>query len=191
MAIGMHGAFELWIASEEGASDLGFRDYMHSVAQMRYVVRKVFRIVHEEAKRAGLDPLEHQALVQVFGATGDPLSVKQLAERLDISPALASRIIKGLETKSLLVRDQSPEDKRVIRVSATASGAALLKEIDARVHVHVDYFQKQLRDSDRLALMSICAFWAGVDADSRIGDAIRSAVFERSRGDARAAASRS
>jgi DNA-binding MarR family transcriptional regulator len=182
----MHGAFGEWV-SASASPDIGFRDYMHRVAQARYVVRKVIRIVHEEAKRAGLDPLEHQALVQVFGATGEPLSVNQLAERLDIAPALASRIIKGLETRKLVVREQSPDDKRVIRVSATEDGIALLKEIDAEVHVHVDYFQKQLRDSDRLALMSIFAFWAGVDADSRIGDAIRTAVFERSRGKAKKA----
>jgi DNA-binding MarR family transcriptional regulator len=187
----MHGAFEEWVTADENPSDIGFRDYMHSVAQARYVVRKVIRIVHEEAKRAGLDPLEHQALVQVFGAIGEALSVNQLAERLDIAPALASRIIKGLEKKSLVVREQSPEDKRVIHVSATDSGIAVLKEIDAQVHVHIDYFQKQLRDSDRLALMSIFAFWAGVDADSRIGDAIRTAVFERSRSRTEAAASAS
>ena len=41
-----------------------FQRYFHGIAKARYVIRKVIRIVDEQAKKAGLDPLEHQALIQ-------------------------------------------------------------------------------------------------------------------------------
>jgi hypothetical protein len=79
-------------------------------------------MVREQAKRAGLDPLEHQALVQVFGA-----SVREGALRQ--SPRRAARRrprtrLPGPEAKNLVARGQSDEDKRVTRVIATDSGVA-------------------------------------------------------------------
>jgi DNA-binding MarR family transcriptional regulator len=141
-------------------------------------VRKIVRIVHEQAKRAGLDPLEHQALVQLFGADAG-ISVSRLAERLDVAPAVASRLIKVLATKGLVVRKQSEQDKRIMHVIVTDAGMSLLGEIDRAVHIHIEYFQKQLDDGDRLSLMAVFAFWAGLEADSEIGDAIRSAIARR------------
>jgi DNA-binding MarR family transcriptional regulator len=174
----MSRAFEDWVKPDGAPVDIGFQEYMHNVAQARYVVRKIVRIVHEQAKRAGLDPLEHQVLLQLFGADAGH-SVSRLAERLDVAPAVASRLINVLATKGLVVREQSDKDKRIMHVIVTDAGIALLGEIDRAVHIHIDYFQKQLEDSDRLSLMAVFAFWAGLEADSEIGDAIRSAVARR------------
>jgi DNA-binding MarR family transcriptional regulator len=180
----MSAAFAEWVDAGEPAADHDFWNYMHSVAQARYVVRKVVRIVHEEAKRADLDPLEHEALLQIYGNGGaERLSVNRLAELLDVAPALASRVIKALVAKGLVQREQSTQDKRVTLVTATEAGVAMLRRIDKQVHVHIDYFRKQLEDADRLSLMAVFAFWAGLDADSKIGGAIRSAVAARSRAD--------
>jgi DNA-binding MarR family transcriptional regulator len=174
----MSRAFEKWVMPGGPSADIGFREYMHNVAQARYVVRKIVRIVHEQAKRAGLDPLEHQALVQLYGADAG-LSVSRLAERLDVAPAVGSRLIKVLAKKDLVVREQSEADKRIMHVIVTDAGSALLKEIDRTVHIHIEYFQKQLDDADRLSLMAVFAFWAGLEAESEIGDAIRSAIAGR------------
>jgi DNA-binding MarR family transcriptional regulator len=187
----MSAAFAEWVEAGEPAADHDFWNYMHSVAQARYVVRKVVRIVHEQAKRADLDPLEHEALLQIFGNGGtERLSVNRLAELLDVAPALASRIIKALVAKGFVQREQSQQDKRVTLVTATEAGVAMLRRIDKQVHVHIDYFRKQLEDADRLSLMAVFAFWAGLGADSTIGREIRSAVAERSGGNGRQRARR-
>lgn len=176
----MSGAFAEWAETDAYSPDDGFRTYMHSVAEARYVVRKVVRIVAEQAKRAGLDPLQHEALLQIYGADeAARLSVNRIAEHLDVAPALASRVIKALEAKKLVRREQDADDKRVTLVAPTDAGVAMLRSIDHEVHVHIDYFRNQLEDDDRLSLMSIFAFWAGLDSDSRIGDAIRLSLAER------------
>jgi DNA-binding MarR family transcriptional regulator len=181
--LGMSRAFDNWVTPGEPAVDIDFVEYMQSVAQARYVVRKVVRIVNEHARRAGLDPLEHQALLQLFGAGTEGVSSGRLAERLDVAAAVASRLIKQLNKKALVVREQSNADKRIMRVIVTEAGIALLREIDVAVHIHIEYFQKQLEDSDRLALMAIFAFWVGIQADSDIGDAIRTAIADSRRSD--------
>src|SRR5262245_64351375 len=78
--------------------------YFHGVAAARYVLRKVFRLVEDEAKRAGIDPLAHQALIQIYGSEKGALRVKELAERLDISPAFSSSLVKLLVAKHYVDR---------------------------------------------------------------------------------------
>ncbi len=164
-------AFYDWVENHRGKTSAlageGLKGYFHGVAEARYVIRRVFRIVDEQAKSAGLEPLEHQALIQVFGSTR-PLRVIDFAERLDIAPAFASRIAKRLEDKGLVKRVASPDDKRSTVVEVTKAGSDLLTEVDAKVEVHVSYFQQQLSDAERAAALGIFAFYLG--ASPRLDD---------------------
>jgi hypothetical protein len=62
--------------------------YFEGVATPRFVVRKMLRIVSEQAKKLGLDPLEHQALIQIYGSESRVLQMKQIAGKLDITSDL-------------------------------------------------------------------------------------------------------
>ena len=136
--------------------------YFHGVAQARYVLRKVFRLVEEEAKRAGVDPLAHQALIQVYGSEGSALRVKEVAERLDITPAFASSLVKSLEAKGFVVRSRDKTDNRVSWVKVTKEARLLLHQIDEQVQIHVDYFTRNLTAQQTEAALSILMFYAGV-----------------------------
>lgn len=156
-----HGREELSPASSED-----FHAYFHGIAEARYVIRKVLRIADEQAKRASLEPLEHQALIQIFGSS-EPQRVSDLAERLDIAPAFASRIVKSLESRGLAVRSPSPHDRRSTFVTATDRARDMLAEIDQNVTRHVSHFQADLHDAERAVALGIFAFYIGA---SRISD---------------------
>ena len=138
------------------------KTYFESVAHARYVMRRVMRIVDDQAKREQLEPLEHQALIQVYGAAGGPVKVNELAERLDIVAAHASRLVRALETKGLVTRRRSDADRRVTLVEATDEGGDLLERVDRRVHLHVDVFKDQLSHHARSAAFRIFSFYVGV-----------------------------
>ena len=163
-------AFYDWISKQKDEPDMlhsqGFEAYFHGVAEARYVIRKVFRIVDEQAKQAGLEPLEHQTLIQVFGSP-KPLRVIEIAERLDIPPAFASRLAIGLEEKGLVTRSRSGEDRRSTHVEATDAARDVLAGIDQVVGMHVDYFQRQLSEAERASALGIFAFYVGA---SRVSD---------------------
>lgn len=164
------GAFYDWVNRPRSTGDMlrtrGFQAYFHGVAEARYVIRKVFRIVDEQAKPAGLEPLEHQALIQVFGSP-NPMRVIDLADRLDIPPAFASRLAKGLEEKELVTRSRSKTDRRSTYVAATDEARDVLAAIDEQAGLHVNYFQSQLRESERAAALGVFAFYVGA---SRVED---------------------
>lgn len=175
MSSDMMATLTAWASTEEGLRSEQFDGYVYGIAQARYVIRKVFRIVDDEAKKRGIDPLEHQALLQIFGAGPDLLTVSGLAERLDVASALASRVVRILGEKNLVARRDDASDRRVTKLAVTPEGGDLLRAIDEAVHVHVDYFQSQLTDDQRLAALAIFSFYVGFGSPDRL-----SAIMESS-----------
>ena len=114
------------------------------VAEARYVLRKVFRIVEEQAKKFGLDPLAHTALIQIYGSPEMELQVNQIANRLDITPAFASSLVRILVDKEFVVRKRDDRDQRVTYVAITDKGRETMDAIDEKVKFHVDYVVGQL-----------------------------------------------
>jgi DNA-binding MarR family transcriptional regulator len=177
----MMNAYLQWLSVEDDAQDAAFRSYIRDIAQARFVTRKVFRIVDEQARAAGVEPLQFQVLIQVLGAQTDVVHVNDVADRLDVAPAFASRLIKELEVKGMLERSQSTVDRRMTRVAVTPAGEALIRNVDRAVFVHHEYFQKQLSEADRFAALTTFAFCIGLPADSEVARAIKdsSAVVPR------------
>lgn len=167
--------FDDWIESGRTLDAAGLEEYFNGIADARYVARRVFRIVDEQAKGAGLEPLQHQALIQIFGSHGRLLRVNDVADRLDLAPALASRLIKGLVDKGLVQRTQSQTDRRSVEVAVTDAGIEMLRSIDEAVHFHVAYFRDQLEPSQRIMALRIFAFYVGVTvSDMAVKDVTRS-----------------
>lgn len=136
-------------------------DYFAGVAEARYVLRKVFRIVEDQAKKFDIDPLAHQALIQIYGSDDSRMQVKQIAARLDIAPAFASSLVRMLGEKGLVIRKPDNKDKRIIHVSVTKYGTSVLNEIDEKVKFHVEYFSGQLSEEERESALSILTFYVG------------------------------
>ncbi len=142
------------------------RRYFHGVADARFVIRRVFRIVDERAREHDLEPLQHQALIQIYGLRDGEVRVGTIADRLDIAPAFASKLVKALTLKGLVTAAPSPGDQRASNLSTTAAGATLLAQIDADVRVHVDFFTRALTPEQKDAALSIFAFYVGSETSS-------------------------
>src|SRR5262249_52417655 len=95
------------------------------------------------------------------------LRIKQVAERLDITPAFASNLVKTLVAKKLVTARRDKTDSRVNWVSITKSGRSLLHAIDEQVQFHVDYFTRGLTGKQTEAALSVLLFYAGVSFKPR------------------------
>ncbi|WP_049569403.1 MarR family winged helix-turn-helix transcriptional regulator [Streptomyces sp. SBT349] len=172
-ASGSMDAYVQWadILDDERTSD--FQSYVGNIAEARYVIRRILRIADEQARQHGLEPLLHQALLQTYGAGDAGIAVNALARRLDVAGAFASRLVRQLDERGLVRRDQLASDKRVTQVTATEAGIERLRQIDDAIHHHVAYFQQQFNDQQRLAALSIFSFYVGLDPTSAVARAIR------------------
>ncbi len=156
-----------WARGADEAAEADFAAHVKAIAHGRYVMRRISQLLDEQAIAAGLQPLRHQALLQIYGADA-PLAVSRVAERLSIAPALASRLVRELEERGLVERAKSTEDKRVSAVTATDAGVALLRAIDAEVHEQVHGFNRKLTDEGKLGALVTFASYLGLDADPRL-----------------------
>ena len=136
--------------------------YFTEVAEARYILRRVFRIAEEQAKAAGLEPLAHQALIQIYGSPDRRLRVNGLAERLDIKPAFASALLSGLEADGMIRRERDTADHRVTWVEVTETAIEKLVRIDGAVDFHVTYFAAQLDRESRKRALSTLKFYVGL-----------------------------
>jgi DNA-binding MarR family transcriptional regulator len=167
MAADLSSPREVWAKGAGEAREADFATHVKAIAHGRYVMRHILHLLDEQAVAAGLQPLMHQTLLQVFGAD-EPLSVSELAERLAVAPALTSRMVRRLEEEGFAERVRSSDDRRVTRVRATPAGVERLRAIDFEVHEHVHQFHRKLSDESKLGALATFASYLGLDDDPRL-----------------------
>ncbi|OBR54832.1 MarR family winged helix-turn-helix transcriptional regulator [Paraburkholderia tropica] len=108
---------------------------VHAVSPMRlsYLIGQLDRIVSrrlsETLARHGLTLPQYTAL-SVLRARGRS-SNAQIAERSFITPQAANEVVKTMEANGWVMREADPMNRRVVLLSLTKAGHALLGECDA------------------------------------------------------------
>jgi len=80
------------------------------------------------AEQLGISTSELNCL-KIFIEGNIKISVKDLAERLNITSGGVTKIVGQLEDRSILRRDMDPEDRRGILVSLTSEGRSLINKL--------------------------------------------------------------
>ena len=91
-------------------------------------------------KRSGVSSSEYNCLMQFFGLS--EIGMKELIERLGITPGGVTRIITGLEEKGFVERRIDPEDRRSINVILTDKGKGIVEDIrNASLELHAEIIE--------------------------------------------------
>jgi DNA-binding MarR family transcriptional regulator len=102
-------------------------DY-RALAEFRYQIRRFLRFSEQAARRAGLEPAQHQLLLAVKAYAGEP-TVGDLAERLQLQHHSTVGLIDRLTECGLLRRNRAEGDRRQVRVRLTRKGEAVLRKL--------------------------------------------------------------
>ncbi|WP_437222922.1 MarR family winged helix-turn-helix transcriptional regulator [Planctomicrobium sp. SH661] len=91
-------------------------------------ILKEFQAVHCSAANGPHVSLNQQELrvVEFLGGEG-PQIMRAVAEHLSLAVNSVTTLVDGMEQKSLVVRNRTSSDRRVIRVELTATGTAIWK----------------------------------------------------------------
>jgi DNA-binding MarR family transcriptional regulator len=108
-------------------------DYQ-KLAAFRYALRRFLRFSEEAAAQVGLTPQQHQALLAIEGFPGrNYASVRELAERLQLTHHSVVGLVDRLEKAGLVSRRASPTDKRIVLIKVSGRGQRLLGKL-TRAH---------------------------------------------------------
>lgn len=96
-----------------------------------------------------------QAILLVILSENDGLSHSELAEKLKISPAAVTKVIKRLEKLNYLQRQADSSDERVSRVYLKAEGWAVINEIQSAFQVIDQILLRNLSSKEQSMLFKL------------------------------------
>ena len=141
------------MAAPETETAVPPEDY-RALAHFRHLIRRFLTFSATAARRAGLPPQQHQLLLAIKGVPEDRQpTVSTLAWMLQLRHHSAVELIDRLIKKGLARRDREEGDKRVVRVTLTAKGEKVLKDLSLQHREELRRTGPELSD----ALRSIVA----------------------------------
>lgn len=101
-----------------------------SLADFRYALRQFLHFSETSALEAGMQPQQHQLILQVAGAPATAVTtVAFVAERLGLKHNSAVELVDRSEREGLVARDEDPTDRRRAIVRLTRKGERLLDRL--------------------------------------------------------------
>lgn len=111
--------------SDKPAGEIPYR----VLEDFRYDIRRFLNFSERAARRVGVEPHQHQALLAIKAAQGTNATVGFLADRLLIRHHSAVELSDRLEKKHLIRRSRGEADRREVFLSLTGKGERLLQQL--------------------------------------------------------------
>lgn len=101
-----------------------------TLAEFRHELRRFLHFSECVALEAGLQPQQHQLLLQVVGAPGGAaITIAYAAERLGLKHNSTVELVDRSEREGLLTRTVDPTDRRRAILELTSKGRRLLDRL--------------------------------------------------------------
>lgn len=128
------------------------REEIQLLARFRSEIRRFLRFSEKAAAAAGLEPQQHQLLLQVAGVPeGTLATISQISEAMCLQHHTAVELSKRCEAAGLVRRTQDLDDRRCVILELTAEGQKALRGLS---EVHAQQL-RELAPSLIQALMRI------------------------------------
>jgi DNA-binding MarR family transcriptional regulator len=125
----------------------GLRDEDYALlAGFRYALRQFANYSEDVARKSGLTPRQHQALLAIRGGPGGNLHVGELAERLLLKPHSASELVQRMVEQGLVRRATDPHDKRQVVLALSQRGETVLEDLSQSHRAELRRLRPMLQD---------------------------------------------
>lgn len=105
-------------------------------------------VVPEEIITIELSISRFELLALVLSDKYETVTMSNLAQGMSVPMSTATGIVDRLVKKELLKRDRSEEDRRVVTVSLTKNGKALVEDLKKHFHNYLDRVRDLLSEEE-------------------------------------------
>jgi len=126
--------------------------YEQLLISLRQVIRAIDIHSKQLNKKSGLTG--PQLMVMTTIAQLDGPMAKQVAQKINLSPATVTSIIDRLEVKELVIRKRSQLDKRKVELYLSATGSVLLQNAPKPLQDHFIKHYQALESWEQSQLLS-------------------------------------
>src|ERR1700677_438405 len=103
---------------------------LRTLAEFRFELRRFLHFSENAALEAGLQPQQHQLLLQVAGApAATAVTIAYAAERLGLKHNSTVELVDRSEREGLLTRATDPDDKRRAILRVARKGSRILAQL--------------------------------------------------------------
>jgi DNA-binding MarR family transcriptional regulator len=135
------------------------RDEIRLLAKFRSEIRRFLRFSENAAVAAGLEPQQHQLLLQIAGVPDGTLAtISHVADSMSIQHHTAVELSKRCERAGLLRKVHDLDDRRCVILELTAKGQRALRRLS-------DVHARQLRELAPSLIQALTRI-----SDSKISD---------------------
>ncbi len=110
----------------------------------------------------GLTGAQYGVLRSVGDAGPEGLMLSALSERLMVTCGNITGVVDRLETRGLLRRERSREDRRVVMARLTPEGRALYRRVVPEMRRYLAELLAGMAEADQLRLAALCAEMKGI-----------------------------
>jgi DNA-binding MarR family transcriptional regulator len=136
------------MSKENNPRQLRQAEYI-ALAEFRYQLRKFLRHMEEHARKLGVNPQQYQLVLAVKGfPQRQAPTIGRLAERMQLNHNSMVELVDRSERSGLLRRERSATDRRLVTLSITGEGEAMLRKLGSTA-------REQLRDSGRSLIEAV------------------------------------
>ncbi|MDP3225791.1 MAG: MarR family winged helix-turn-helix transcriptional regulator [Rubrivivax sp.] len=118
---------------------------------IRRLHQNAVAIFLQETEAHGLTPVQYAALQTVANQPG--IDQRTLAGRIGLDTSTVAGVVDRLETRTLLQRNVSPQDKRVRLLTLTGTGTTLLADVEPAMRAAQQRILAPLPKADRAEFM--------------------------------------
>jgi DNA-binding MarR family transcriptional regulator len=110
-------------------ANLSASEYL-ALAEFRHQLERFLQRRRRAARQAGLQPKQYQLMLAVKGMPkGQRPTVGEIAERLQIQNHSVVELVDRLERRRYIERQRDNDDRRVVHLSLTPAGEAVLRKL--------------------------------------------------------------
>ncbi len=102
---------------------------IQALAEFRHQLRRFLRFSEDAARKAGVEPQQHQLMLAVKAVEPEAAGIGFLAERLLLRHHSVVGLVDRLEDADLVKREHSGADRRAAQVRLTEKGARILSKL--------------------------------------------------------------
>lgn len=114
---------------------------IQQLAKFRHEIRRFLQFSEQAAAAAGLQPQQHQLLLQIAGAPDDALvTISYIAEVMSLRHHTVVELSKRCELAGLVRRTHDLVDRRCVVLKLTAQGDLALRQLS---EVHAQQLREQ------------------------------------------------
>jgi DNA-binding MarR family transcriptional regulator len=118
---------------------------LRTLAEFRHRLRLFLQFSENAAQKLGLQPQQHQLLLQIAGApTGAPTTIGYAAERLGLRHNTAVELCNRCEEAGLIKRRTGAADRRCVLLELTPKGKRLLDSLSIDHALELNHMAPQL-----------------------------------------------